>query len=193
MGKKILSRLNMLKLLFSVSSLSLIISGAQVEAAPLPPNVGHIGSYLFTHTDFTQTNAAEFIKSLKAAAGGTVSASNARTAFNEVIAANPGISLEIIAAALNQLGLGEATLTESVAAISESFGIAETKIVSAMISDAYMNEGKEAVETKISALREVLGNETVDAALAQEQMKNFSEIAPAAGEEVAENTGLYDG
>ena len=183
-------------LMAAISVLSQFTANISIAA----PQYGtHSTSPLFAKTKGTQVAVGKTVAAIKAAAGGSVNGKNAGAAFNAVIAANPGVSLNVVVAALNQLGLTGDSLSGAVAAISEGMGVSTTEVVSAIITNTYMNHGKGAADDRIADLRSTLGSELVDGALKDvtlsDNASNLSQIAPAAGgdDDAGGDTSLYNG
>ncbi len=178
------------KLLIGISQFSLALAGTPVAHAETA------NSPLLAHTQVAQASVSNIIEAIKTAGGGTLTGANVSSAVAEAVASNPGVSLEIVAAALNQLKLNGQTLANAVSSLGTSFSVSSADVVTALVTDTYMNEGKAAANAQISDLSSTLGKDTVNEALKDEHLAGFSDadkladIAPAAGDE---GSSVYNG
>lgn len=197
--KAIFNGLRALKVLtVMLSSVSLSLSAWVLGTHPshaIP------SSPLLTNTQQSQESVARMVAAIRSAAGGSVTGANAQAAISQVIAANPGASMQSIVAAVNALGLSDAALSEAISAIASSFNATSESVTSAVITDAYMSGGKSVADARIADLRDAVGDGIVDSAMesAQATMNNLSPeqlnlIQTAAGDDAGGDTSdVYNG
>jgi type II secretory pathway component PulM len=169
-------------LLGAASTLSIMFTGLPVHAAPTEQQ-----SPLLSQSQGAQTSVANVVEAIKNAAGGSVNATTVGNAIAEALAANPGITQETLAGAINQMGLTGDALSAALSASANAMGVSMESMASAMITNAYMNGGKAGATQQIEALRNAVGSDIVNGALENVPTEmlasagDLSNIEPAAG------------
>lgn len=172
----------------AAGSLSLIFSGPASQASTPATRP----SPLLAMTQETQATITMLAENIRQTSAGSIMPTNIHAAIAEAAAANPGATLDMLAAAINRLPLDDASLSAAITSAGEIFDARVHDVVTALITDHYMTQGRDAAQRLSSRLRMIAGDEIVDQAfhaLPAESFQTIEElrqIQPASGV-------LYDG
>ncbi len=171
--KKLLLSISSLKVLLGLGALMVSGSGT-VEAAPSD-------SPLLSQSQPSQADVAKLVESIKTAASGNVSGNNVGASITAALGNNPGVTPQMLAAAINQLNLQGDTLAKAINTGADKFGITPGQLSSAVVTDALITGGKDAANER----KGDLGSLYVGSA------EDLANIQPAAGDD--SDDSVYNG
>lgn len=171
----------------ALGSLSLMFAGSHGHAAPATNNYAP----LLAQSQAAQASIARIVADIKAAGDGSVRAANIRAAISEAVAANPGITADMLATAINRLILSDEALRVAITAGSDVFDTDLSTLITSIITDTYMMQGKEAAHAQAARLRIMLGDTPVDEAMKDLPVTTLSMLDELRNIEPA--SGVYDG
>lgn len=186
MNKKIVFKL-LPKLVLTLHSFSVMLGISTVaQAAPL---AGTQDGNILTENQTSQASINQLIADIKSKANGPITQANVGVAVSEALAGTPGVSMNTIAAAINELNLTTNVLKTAMDSVSTATGASQENILAALISNTYMSQGREAADRYVASLRATFGNDAVNKALEQgptasmQDASQLAQIQPAAGGE----------